>query len=75
MARRLKREALETAFPTFLKWSGLVLAILSAVLWLVTAIIAPPGISPPAPLLVLFGTMFGGGLGTEAIRDVGKKAT
>lgn len=75
MSTRFTRAGLDAAFPTFLKWSGGLLSIAAALMWLVTAIVAPPGIAPPAPLLVLFGTMFGGGLGTEAIRGVGKSDT
>lgn len=65
---------MNAAFPTFVKWSGGILAVVSAVVWMVTATILPPAIVPPAPLLLMFGTMFGGGLGTEAIRSVGKDA-
>ena len=72
MAFRPSQRDLDAWLPTTLKWSGLLLALLSALLWMVTAIVAPPGVVPPAPLLVLFGTMFGGGLGTEAIKGVGK---
>ena len=73
MATRPKRESLDAWFPTVLKWTGLLGTVLLALLWAVTATLLPPAVAPPAALLAAFGTMFGVGQGTEAIREIGHR--
>lgn len=62
----------DAKFAIRLKYTGVLGIVALSVLWAVTAVIqGPPGITPPAILVTAFGTMYGAGLGTEAIKEIG----
>jgi hypothetical protein len=62
----------DAKFAIRLKYTGVLGIVALTILWAATALIqGPPGITPPAILVTAFGTMFGAGLGTEAIKEIG----
>lgn len=64
-----RRDALAEWFPVVLKYTGLLMMVMSAGFWAGTYIITGIGVVEPS-LLAAFGSMIGIGEGAAAMRDL-----